>query len=103
MKSPFLIFFIVFNLLTANLAVAYNMHDEQIGDSHLVQSSDDSILASCIDESACDHHCHFSSHMTGFISNTVSFAPNNIPIFYDLEGVQLYSTLLDQPIRPPLA
>ena len=101
MKSPLLIFFIVFNLLTANLAVAYNMHDEQIGDSHLVQSSDDSAFASCIDESVCDHHCHFSSHMTGLLTSVISLSPTDASISFDIRSDRLYSVDLGQLKRPP--
>ena len=103
MKSPLIVLFIIFNLLSVNLVAAINMHDEQTTESHLVQKLDDTALVSSIDEPDCDHHCHFSSHMTGLITYTTSFSTADSSISYDIRSDQLYSIDLGQLIRPPKA
>ena len=103
MKRPFLILLIILNLLTANMAAAFIMDEVPTNESHLIQVQDGETLVSCIDESICDHHCHFSSHMTGLISSYVSFSRNDLSASFDIHNDRLYSVDLDLPKRPPQA
>ena len=104
MKRPLLVLFIVFNMLSANLVMAFNMHDEQQENvSEHVHMQDDTAVSNDIDESHCDHHCHYSSHMTGFISKTVITPTNDSSMSFGIRSDQLFSIYLDNLFRPPQA
>ena len=104
MKRPLLVLFIVFNILSANLVMAFNMHDEQQENiSEHVHMQDDTVLAVDIDESHCDHHCHYSSHMTGFVSDSSFLSLDGSGISYDIQNDHLYSVDSGQLLRPPQA
>jgi hypothetical protein len=102
-KSPILIVFIIFNLLAVNLVSATVMYDEETTESHLVQSPDDSVPASCIDESSCDHFCHISAHMLGFISHATPLANSDASIAYPVKDEPFHSLTVDPPTQPPQA
>ena len=110
MKSPVQILFIIFNLLFINLASANNMYDEELTESHLVlliagdpldETLDQSITASCIDESSCDHFCHISSHMLGYINDSSVSAESFTPVPFIIEHESLNTLSLDPPSEPP--
>jgi len=110
MKSPVLTIFIVLNLLVINLASANNMYDEELSESYLVQLSsgqlqgedlDQSLAASCIDESSCDYFCHISTHMLGYISHTSVSTYHYVSVPFIIEHESLHSLSLDPPSEPP--
>ncbi len=107
MKSPILILFIILNLLAVNLVSAMNIYNEDTSESHLIhsQSSSDAevTLASCVDESSCDHFCHISSHMIGFISQPTAVAKLTSVIAAPAFSVQFHSLDLEPPFQPPQA
>jgi len=103
MKSPILILFIIFNLLAVNLVLASNMYDEEKSESHLVQSHDDTASENCIDESSCDHFCHASAHMLGFISHNIQLATVDVSQIFTILDDQFYSLTFDPLLRPPQA
>lgn len=113
MKSPFLVFLLIFNLLAVSTASAMNVYDEELTESHLTQSSNhgdhdhevdqETALASCIDESSCDHFCHFSSHLVGFVSNLPSIANINNVIQHVSLNQSLRPSFIEPPTRPPQA
>lgn len=102
-KSPILIIFIILNLLAVNLVSATVIYDEETTESHLVQSQDDSVPASCIDESSCDHFCHISAHMLGFINHVASIASTDISATYAIKDDPFHSLTVDPPTQPPQA
>lgn len=108
MKSPILTLLIIFNLLTISLVSASNMYDEDITESHLTQlqadqSMDKAILASCIDESCCDHFCHVTAHMLGILNQTpaLTIAGASVPFITTHEI--FHSLTQDPPSEPPRA
>ena len=90
-----------------------NVYDEELAESHLTQSHShddhdhevvqETALATCIDESSCDHFCHFSSHLVGFVSNLPSIANINNMIQYTSLNQSFRSSVLEPPARPPQA
>ena len=108
MKSPFLILFIIFNLLAVTTVSAMKVYEEDVKESHLIKShehqmADEVTLASCIDESSCDHFCHVSAHMLGFMIQDKSIGPNFLAIFSSRYTQRLHSINLDPPSEPPQA
>jgi len=103
MKSPVLILFIIFNMLTINLVSASAMYDEEMAESHLIQLQEEGDLSSCIDESVCDHFCHISSHMIGLISQTVHDISVDIDNLYTAISEQVLPYTLSPPSQPPKA
>jgi len=103
MKSPFIVLFIIFNLLTINLVSASNMYDEKMTESHLMQAQDDSDLGVCIDESSCDHFCHISSHMLGLISQLPQAPTVVAGTTYFTSNNPFHSLTLPPPFQPPKA
>jgi hypothetical protein len=103
MKSPFLILFIIFNLLAINLVSANNMYDEKMTESHLIQLQDDSELGVCIDESVCSHFCHISSHMLGLISPLAQVVTVASGSTYFISNASFHSLILTPPSQPPKA
>ena len=103
MKSPVLILFIIFNLLAVNLVSAATMYDEGSTESHFVQSHDDSALANSIDDSSCDHFCHISAHLLGFINHITSLSPIDISNSFATQDDPFHSLTLDPPTQPPQA
>lgn len=105
MKSPLLIFFIVFNLLAVNLVMANNMYEGGSNDSHQHSSANkvvhDTPVSSCIDEHSCNHICHISAHMVGYISQITLFTANDESVAISIENDQLYSLTLDPLLEPP--
>ena len=84
-----------------------NISDEDITETHLIHSQNDSaenaVLASCIDESSCDHFCHISSHMVGFISQIAQLSIVDTAIILPVLNEQVHSLILDPPFQPPQA
>ena len=113
MKSPLLILFVIFNLLAVSTVSAMKVYEEEVKDSHLVNSyghathenemDDEVTLASCIDESSCDHFCHVSAHMIGLISQDKPITPNDSALFFYRYSQRFKSTNLDPPSEPPQA
>jgi len=103
MKSSFLILFIIFNMLTINLVSASKMYDEKTSESHLIQIQGESDLGSCIDESACDHFCHFSSHMMGLISQITQPLTTEVAVTYFALNEAFHSLIIPPPFQPPKA
>jgi hypothetical protein len=107
MKSPILILFIILNLLSVNLVSAMNIYNEDTSESHLVHeqtsSTQDVVLASCVDESSCDHFCHISAHMVGFITQITQITTVNTVVSSSVLIEQFHSLTLDPPYQPPQA
>jgi len=107
MKSPILILFIIFNLLAANLVSAMNIYTEDTIESHHVHSqansTDNTILENGFDTSSCDHMCHVSSHMIGFISQITHIQAVDNLIDLPVLNEPLHSLILDPPFQPPKA
>jgi len=107
MKSPLLILFIIFNLLAINLVSAMNIYNEETTESHHVHSQDSSaentVLEHAFDTSSCDHLCHVSSHMVGFISQITHIQTVDNSIDLPVLNEPLHSLILDPPFQPPKA
>jgi len=108
MKSPLLILFVIFNLLAVSTVSAMKVYEEEVKESHLIKSheyeiDDEATLASCIDESSCDHFCHVSAHMLGFVSQDNSVITKNSLVFSNRFKQRLHSINLDPPSEPPQA
>jgi hypothetical protein len=113
MKSPLLILFVIFNLLAVSTVSAMKVYEEEVKESHLIKShdhaahehemDDEATLASCIDESSCDHFCHVSAHMLGFVSQDNSTITKNSLVFSNRFKQRLHSINLDPPSEPPQA
>jgi hypothetical protein len=102
MKSPLLIIFIIFNLLTINLVSAGNLYGGDI-DSQTVQVQKDAETTSSVSEPDCDHFCHISSHMVGFISVAAQpYSDNAASTFIRLKQKSV-SLSLTSPSQPPKA
>jgi len=120
---------IIFNLLAINLVSANSEFDEETLESHLLQSHAnshpadshaDSIhthasahnhtdtksvasAASCADESSCDHCCHFSAHMMGFITRLSTISIVSTSFTFDKFSEQLSFLAITPPYYPPQA
>jgi len=106
MKSPALILFIIFNLLTISLVSASNMYEDEVNDKHHAQIHDDTLNsapASCVDESSCDHFCHISAHMVGFITHVTSLSTVDASMVVAIQDEIFHSLSLDPPSQPPRA
>ena len=113
MKSPLLILFVIFNLLAVSTVSAMKVYEEEVKESRLIKShdhaaheyemDDEVTLASCIDESSCDHFCHVSAHMLGLVSQHNSAVTKNSFVFSNRFKQRLYTTNLDLPLEPPQA
>lgn len=113
MKSPLLILFVIFNLLAVSTVSAMKAYEEEVKESHLINShdlatyeheiGDEAILASCIDESSCDNFCHVSAHMIGFISQDKPITPIDSALFFNRYTQRLNTINLDPPSEPPQA
>ncbi len=84
-----------------------NIYNEDTTESHLVHSQNDSahetVAVSCIDESSCDHFCHISSHMVGFISQTIQLSTVDTAIIFPVLNEHFHSLILAPPFQPPQA
>jgi len=107
MKSPILILFIIFNLLAINLVSANNKYDEETTESHHVHSqagsAENTTLENAVDAHSCDHLCHVSSHMAGFISQITHIQIVKKAVTLPVLNEQLHSLILDPPFLPPKA
>jgi len=106
MKSPALILFIIFNLLAINLVSATSMYNDEVNDLHQLQAHDDAqnaASATCVDESTCDHFCHISAHMMGFISYPALLSTVDTSTVVVIQDEKFYSLSLDPPSQPPRA
>jgi len=113
MKSPLLILFVIFNLLAVSTVSAMKVYEEEVKESHLIKShdhaahehemDDEASLASCIDESSCDHFCHVSAHMIGLISQNKPIITNDSALFFSRYTQRLDNINLDPPSEPPQA
>ncbi len=104
MKSPALILFIIFNLLTINMAMANNMYDKETGESHLLQTqanAQDVTAAKCVDDASCDHSCHLSAHMVAVTSHVTSLSTVNTSMAVVMQDVAFYSLIPEPPSQPP--
>ncbi len=106
MKSPILVLFIVLNLLAVNLVSAMNIYNEDTAESHLVHELQSHVdaevaLANCVDESSCDHFCHISSHMVGFISQVTQVTAVNMVLTTPVLIERFHSLVLEPPFQPP--
>jgi len=107
--------FIILNLLAINLVSAMNIYNEDISETHLVHSetvhsetihsekdsTQEPALASCVDESSCDHFCHIFSHMVGFISQVAQLSSVDTTIAYAVINEPFHTLILDPPFQPP--
>jgi hypothetical protein len=101
MKSPLLILFIIFNMLTINLALAGDWYDSE-SDSH-VSLVQDAAVTSTDSQSDCDHFCHISSHLVGIVSQILPYLTiNTVTVFRALNEL-FTSRALTPPIQPPIA
>ena len=106
MKSPILIFFIILNMLTANFAVAANMHIEESEESHQVHMLDESTqqnLSEAFDGDCGDHSCHISVHLLGFINESGMLASSDTSIVLTAYTDKIHFLNIDPPIKPPQA
>lgn len=105
MKSPFLIFFIIVNLLTISMVSASSGYDEKITESHFIsdQYDDSSSTDNQHDESACNHFCHISSHMVGLVSQITAPAIIRDPVLYRAFTKAFHSFIHTPPSQPPKA
>lgn len=119
MKSPLLSLFILFNLLTVNMAAAANIFSDELSDQHISQiqpidtpsdnthshplSADDSGTGSCLDDSGCNHFCHFSAHMAGFVTQIALMSHFGGSTPFILQNESFYSLALEPPSQPPRA
>ena len=103
MKSPILILFIIFNLLAINLVSAKDTHHEETPESYLKMVHDDSTLTISIDESDCNHLCHLSSHLVGFISQDTQPSIINSAVTFIALNELFHSRTSPPPSQPPKA
>lgn len=103
MKTHFLIIFIIFNMLTINMASAVNSYDIE-NEHHELEPHNSSDLALSNNEPDCNHLCHISSHMVGLVSLSA------IRLFFTTahsvavrSHQKTVSLVLPQPSRPPKA
>ncbi|VAW68748.1 hypothetical protein MNBD_GAMMA09-3518 [hydrothermal vent metagenome] len=84
------------------------MYGEELSESHQVQlqqttDADNAVSGSCIDESSCDHFCHFSAHMAGFISQIQTPFSGNSATPFIITSESFYSLNIKPPFQPPRA
>jgi hypothetical protein len=105
MKSPFLILFLIMNLLTINMVSASNTYDEKVTESHFVSDQHDNFAPADTDhdESACNHFCHISSHMVGLVSQIITPFFIRGPVLYFASTKQFHSFIHTPPSQPPKA
>lgn len=103
MKSPFVILFIIFNLLAINLVSASSMYGEVTTESHSMQVQDDSGITVHIDKSVCNHFCHMSSHMVGLVSQLAQLPIVVANSIYFASNEPFQALTLSPPIQPPKA
>ena len=106
MKSPTLTLFMILNLLTANFAVAANMHNEESKDTHQAHLLDDSAqqkLSNTTDGDCGDHSCHTSVHLLGFINESGMLASSDTSIVLTAYVDKIHFLNLDPLIKPPQA
>lgn len=109
MKSPLLILFIILNLLAINMASAMNIYSQDAAESHIIHGQDDqfqdadAVLASCIDDSNCDHLCHISSHIVGYISQLDQPVIVTTTTPSPALNEQIHYLALEPPFLPPQA
>ncbi len=58
---------------------------------------------SCADESSCDHCCHISAHMIGFITRLSTISTVTTSVTFDKFSEQLSSLAIAPPYHPPQA
>ncbi|HED35060.1 MAG TPA: hypothetical protein ENJ08_12750 [Gammaproteobacteria bacterium] len=113
MKPPFIIFFLLFNLLAVNLAVADNIlkdelsgihshisHDHQ-GHLSADNQMDSDSKASSSDEPDCNHFCHISAHLAGFVSQITPPLKISSNTSFTTISETMYSLSLAPPSQPP--
>jgi len=105
MKSPFVILFLIVNLLAINVASASNVYDEKQIESHLDSAQHDHALPADTDhdESVCNHFCHITSHMMGLVSQIITPSVNRGPNIYFASTKQFHSFIHTPPSEPPKA
>jgi len=131
MKSPLIIFFLLFNLLAVNLAPADNIHKEELSRAyhaaihhtgasayqahsstttykqHSVKHANgapvntDSSSLGDTDDTDCNHFCHFSAHMAGFLSHISAPLALHSSTPFSLTSDTFYSLSLAPPSQPP--
>lgn len=105
MKSPFLILFLILNLLAINLASASFSYSEKEAESHSLSAQHDHSTENHNDhdESKCTHFCHISSHMVGLVSQITTPAFNRDSVSYLAFKKQFDSFIQTPPSEPPKA
>lgn len=105
MKSPLLIVFIIFNLLTVSMVSAANLYDEQLSESQLIvsQINESSALANCIDESSCSDFCHVTSHMVGMITHLAPQISKQTSLPFSILTESFHSVTIDPLQHPPIS
>jgi len=113
MKSPILILVIIFNLLAINFASANSEFDEETVEAHLLQNHEGSAhnhtdaksVTSTVntDKSSCDHCCHISAHMMGFITRISTVSIVGTSFTFNKFSEQLSSLAIAPPYHPPQA
>jgi len=111
MKSFALIAFIISNLLFVSLVSAASAIDEGI-QTHAIQSHEHAGTHDLsghkhplndFDDSKCNHLCHFSLHLMGFISQYSELPVVNLAIALPVANESFPSLILDPPFQPPQA
>jgi hypothetical protein len=102
MKSPFLILFIIFNMLTINLVSASDWYDMD-SESHIILEQNDAVEVFSDSQSDCDHFCHISSHMVGIVSQLLPHLTVNTATVFLAQNELFTSRTLTPPIQPPIA
>jgi hypothetical protein len=102
MKSPFLILFIIFNMLSINLVSASDWYDIE-SDTHILEVESDTVGTSSVDQSDCDHFCHISSHMVGIVTQVFPHLTTNPETNFFAQNELFTSQTLSPPIQPPIA
>ncbi|PHS69034.1 MAG: hypothetical protein COB23_07930 [Methylophaga sp.] len=103
MKSPLLILFIIFNLLAINLVSANHQVDETSSNITSLDLIDDTSPLACADGTACDHCCHITSHLVGFVSQSIQLSITDTKKTFFSLPENFRSHTLEPPFHPPQA
>jgi len=82
---------------------AVNLLDSPHHEHSQAELNSEELLASCVADSNCDHFCHISSHMLGFISQLAVLPKiNETAALFSIKP-RLHSLTIAPPFLPPRA
>jgi hypothetical protein len=90
------------------MASASFSFSDKVADSHIISvqhdnSAESSTIHKDHDESKCNHFCHISSHMVGFVSQITTPTIIRDSASYLAFNTQFYSFIHTPPSQPPKA